>query len=71
MNRKSAVWVVIQMARSEKRARDILDRLSGEGFLINLRAVPGEISQGEQVYEVLALSSEAKEARALLIRWGL
>lgn len=57
------------MIHGEARAREACDRLAGEGFMVQLRAVSGEAD--ETVYEVLALSSEAREARSLLLEWGL
>ena len=67
--KKSAVWVVIQMVHGEEKAREVCDRLTGEGFMIRTRPASGEAD--EQVYEVLALSSEAREAREALLEWGL
>ena len=71
MKKKAAVWVVISMAHSEERAREIEEKLTQEGFMIQLRAVTGESDPSEQLYEVLALSSEAQEARSLLLDMGL
>ncbi len=65
----AALWVVIQMAHSEERARVIQEKLTQEGFMVNIRPVSGEA--GAQVYEILALSSEAREARSLLTELGL
>jgi class 3 adenylate cyclase len=67
--KKSAVWVVIQMVHGEEKAREACDRLTGEGFMVRFRSLSGETE--EQVYEVLALSSEAREAREALLEWGL
>lgn len=67
--KKSAVWVVIQMVHGEAKAREACERLTGEGFMIRIRSLSGEAE--EQVYEVLALSSEAREARKALLEWGL
>ena len=69
MKRKTALWVVIHMARSEERARAIQEKLTREGFMVDIRPAPGEA--GGQVFEVLALSSEAREARSLLAELGL
>ncbi len=67
--KKSAVWVVIQMVHGETRAQQLAQRLTQEGFMIQLRAVSGEAEETD--YEVLALSSEAREARNTLLQWGL
>ena len=69
MERNAARWVVIHMAHSEESAMEIRDRLKGEGFMIDVRPVSGEV--GAQVFEILALSSEAREARTLLTELGL
>ena len=69
MNRKTPLWVVIQMAHSEERARAIEEKLTQEGFMVNIRPVSSE--NDAQVFEILALSSEAREARALLAELGL
>ena len=71
MKRRTAVWVVISMAHSEEKAHEIEEKLTREGFMIQLRTVAGEGDQGEQIYEVMALSSEAQEARSLLLDMGL
>ena len=69
MMKREARWVVIQMAHSEEKARAIRERLTQEGFLVEVRPVSGDV--GAQVFEILALSSEAREARSLLAELGL
>ena len=69
MMKREARWVVIHMAHSEEKAREIRDRLTQEGFMVEFRPVSGDV--GGQVYEILALSSEAREARSLLSELGL
>ena len=69
MTKIEARWVVIHMAHSEERAREIQEALTREGFMVDARPVSGDV--GAQVYEILALSSEAREARALLSELGL
>jgi|GEM_PF-801160 len=69
MKKKTAFWVVIQMAHSEERAREIEEKLTQEGFMVEVRPVSGDV--GGQVYEILSLSSEAREARAVLAELGL
>ena len=70
MMKREARWVVIHMAHSEEKARAIRERLTREGFMVEVRPVSGDVG-GAQVFEVLALSSEAREARALLAELGL
>ena len=67
--KKTALWVVIQMAHSAERAQEIRDRLTEEGFMIDIRPVSGETDG--QMFEIRALSSEAREARNLLAELGL
>ena len=69
MKKRTALWVVIQMAHSEEKAREIQERLTQEGFMVDIRPVSGDV--GGQVFEILALSSEAREARSLLAELGL
>lgn len=68
MKKRTALWVVIHIAHSEQKAFEIRDRLTREGFMVDVRPVSGEA--GGQVFEVLALSSEAREARSLLAGTG-
>ncbi len=67
--RKEAGWVVIHMAHTQQRAEQIERLLDGEGFLIRVRPVARALS-GDSCFEVLSLSSEAKEARDLLQERG-
>jgi len=71
MKRKGAQWIVIHMAHSRTRADEIQQRLTAEGFWVQLRPVSGGTDSQEQVFEVLTLSSEARAARSTLIRMGL
>ncbi len=68
MMKREARWVVIHIAHSEEKAREIKDRLTREGFLVDMRPVS---DAGAQVFEIIALSSEAREARSLLSALGL
>ena len=70
MKSTGAVWVVIHMAHSEQRSEIILDLLTKEGFMITVRPVSRTLSAGDACYEVLALASEAKEARDFLQEAG-
>jgi hypothetical protein len=60
----AAGWVVISISLSAESAENIQTALSGEGFLINVRQAGG--AAGENVYEILAIPSEADEARDFL-----
>ncbi|MBO4297761.1 MAG: glutamate decarboxylase [Clostridia bacterium] len=62
--KKTAFWVVIHIAHSEEKALEIREKLTQEGFMVDIRAVSGDA--GAQVYEILALSSEAREARSMM-----
>ena len=63
-------WVVIHIARGAAKADRACDVLSGEGFVAKRRPVSG-LDGDDGLQEVLALSSEAKEARATLIEKGI
>ncbi|MBR3504677.1 MAG: hypothetical protein IKO07_10630 [Clostridia bacterium] len=69
MTKREARWVVIHMAHSEEKAQAIRDRLTQEGFMVEIRPAPGDVDG--QVFEIMALSSEAREARLLLAEQGL
>ena len=60
-------WIVIHVAHSGQEADAVQEFLQREGFLIRLRPVSGA---GEELTEVCALPSEAKEARGVLMRGG-
>jgi hypothetical protein len=60
----AANWVVISIAQSAQSAEEMQTALSGEGFLINIRHAGGDA--GESLYEILAIPSEANEARDFL-----
>lgn len=70
MKQGEPAWVVIHMAHSEKRACAAVDALTREGFLVKSRTVSRALSAGDNCFEVLALKSEAKEARDLLQEMG-
>lgn len=71
MKNKHADWIVIHMAHSRARAEEIQKRLTEEGFWIQLRPLSGDSEAEEQLVEVLALPSEAREARNALVSLGL
>jgi hypothetical protein len=60
----AANWVVISISQSAESAQNMQTALSGEGFLVNIRQAGGVA--GEHVYEILAIPSEANEARDFL-----
>ena len=68
---QGAQWKVIHIARSEKRARDILSLLETEGILARSKQVCRSVSSQENDYEIIVLGSEAKEAQQLLIENNL
>ncbi len=68
---KTASWKVIHMARSEKRAEEILALLEREGILARSRQVYRTVSSEENYYEIMVLGAEAMEARQLLIENNL
>ena len=63
-------WMVIHIAHGAQRAQIVQNLLEAEGFLIRKRSVG--VSAGEEnTFELMALTSEAKEARAFLIEADL
>ncbi len=70
MNKRDAAWIIIHMAHSEEKANAIVDQLTREGFLVKARPVARALSAGEVCFEVLALTSEAKEARDVIQEMG-
>ena len=68
---QGAQWKVIHMAHSEKNAKEILALLEGEGILARSKQVYRAVSSEENYYEIMALGSEAVEARQLLIENNL
>ena len=68
---QGAQWKVIHMAHSEKNAKEILALLEREGFLARGKQVYRTVSSEENYYEIMALGSEAVEARQLLIENNL
>ena len=69
MQKNESLWVVIHMAHSQERADQALELLTREGFMVKVRPVNRALG-AEACYEVLALNSEAKEARDLLHEMG-
>ena len=68
MKQNVANWIVIHMAHEEQSAQKVCELLTREGFLVQYRSLAS--STGEPLFEVCALSSEAKEARSVLIEMG-
>ena len=63
-------WTVIHIPHGRENAERIQRTLEDEGFIVRLR--PALTSAGAQEdYEVLTISSEAGEARQLLLSKGL
>lgn len=70
VKKDEAGWIVIHMAHSATRAEELAHLLAREGFMVKTRVVAGVLSAGDHVIEVLALPSEAKEARDFLMETG-
>ena len=68
---EGAQWKVIHVARSEKRAKEILLLLEKEGFLARGKQVYRFVSSEENYYEIMVPGSEAVEAQQLLIEHNL
>ena len=66
MKKGNAVWVIIHIAHSKDGARAVVERLTREGFMVKARPLERSLSSGDACYEVLALNSEAREARECL-----
>ena len=54
-------WIVIHMARSQREAQRLSDKLTDEGILVKLKPVYKNKSEQENYYELMVLSSEAEE----------
>lgn len=67
MTGAEAHWVVIHMARSQQLAQKARDLLTGEGLMVRMRPVYRNVPDEENYFEILAIKSEACEARALLL----
>ena len=63
-------WIVIHLARSEQRARVILQFLQDESFLARYRRVTSSTGKPD-CFEILVPSGEAAEAQQLLIEHNL
>lgn len=70
MKNPGQVWVIIHMAHGEERARVVFELLTHEGFMVKTRPVAKALSPSVQCFEVLALTSEAQEARDFLRESG-
>lgn len=67
MKRRTTDWIVIHMAHSRDAAEQIEQRLTDEGCWVRLRAVGSD----EQLFEILALPSEARQAQQIIMRMQL
>lgn len=63
-------WIVIHMARSQREAQRLSDKLTDEGILVKLKPVYKNKSEQENYYELMVLSSEAEEAREIFLEKG-
>ena len=50
-------WIVIHMARSQREAQRLSDKLTDEGILVKLKPVYKNKSEQENYYELMVLSS--------------
>ena len=63
------MWTVIHIAANRAQAELVKSLLESEGMMADIR--PAGISMlGDGVFEVLALESEAEEAREILCETG-
>ncbi len=67
MKQAGAVWKVVYVARSAHQAKSVESLLCAEGFLVRTRGALEEEPQPDQIYELLALGSEAIEVRRFLL----
>lgn len=65
------MWIVIHMVQSETAANEALAFLTAEGFMVRARPVYRSIGSDDNYYELLALRSEAHEARRLLLEQNI
>lgn len=63
-------WVVIYIAHGESNANAIRELMDREGFLCRIEPIARAASSGEACYEVMALPTEAQEARDTLQESG-
>ena len=70
MKRKSTGWIVIHMAHGRAKAEEIEQRLTQEGYWVRSQALKTG-SADDQLFEILALPSEARAAQRLIMRMGL
>ena len=56
------MWVVVYMAEGKIRAEQILDLLTGEGFLAKAKPVYKNTGPEENLYEIIVPKSEVSDA---------
>lgn len=59
------MWTVVYIASNRTQAEKLQDLLCNEGVLANIR-LAGLAMQGESMYELLVLESEATEAQEII-----
>jgi hypothetical protein len=59
------MWTAIYIASNRAQAEKLKNLLCGEGILANMRPA-GVGAQGDGMYEILVLESEADEAHAII-----
>lgn len=60
------MWTVIYIAMNRAQAEKLKNLLCEEGILANTRPAGLSSAQGDGLYEILVLESEADEAHAIL-----
>ncbi|MDO4548977.1 MAG: hypothetical protein Q4D04_12835 [Clostridia bacterium] len=71
MVKRNSPWVVIYIAHSSKRREAVTRLLTNEGFMVKARGIAKALDGEDECYEILALSSEAGQAREILQEAGL
>ena len=61
------MWIVIQIAKSIESAAETQKILNDEGVLVKLRKVYKDIPPEQNYFEVRVLTSEAEEAREIIL----
>lgn len=64
------MWTVLYIASNRNQAENLKDLLCREGVLANIRPT-GLAMQGEGMYEILVLESEADEAQDILCQHAI
>lgn len=63
------MWTTIYVATSYDLGKHVENSLKNEGFLVKLKDV--STGEGEDLYEILVLEYEARDAQQALIELGI